>query len=51
MYCEQHLADSGVMTKHQPSAQVQSDIEFGWLWPGSSARWTSARPLRSASER
>lgn len=30
MYCEQHLADSGVMTKHQPSAQVQSDIEFGW---------------------
>jgi len=30
MYCEQHLADSGVMTRHQPSAQVQSDIEFGW---------------------
>ncbi|HPC93742.1 MAG TPA: UDP-2,3-diacylglucosamine diphosphatase LpxI [Sedimentisphaerales bacterium] len=30
MYCEQYLADSGVMTKHQPSAQVQSDIAFGW---------------------
>jgi DUF1009 family protein len=30
MYCEQHLADSGVMTKHQPSAQVHGDIEFGW---------------------
>lgn len=30
MYCEPFMADSGVMTKHQPAAQVLSDIEFGW---------------------
>lgn len=30
MYCEQYMADSGVMTKHQPGAQVLGDIEFGW---------------------
>ncbi len=30
MYCEQYMAESGVMTKHQPAAQVLSDIEFGW---------------------
>lgn len=30
MYCEQHLADSGIMTKHQPAAQVLGDIDFGW---------------------
>jgi DUF1009 family protein len=30
MYCEEHLATAGVMTKHQPSSQVVDDIEFGW---------------------
>lgn len=30
MYCEEHLATKGVMTKNQPSLQVKSDIEFGW---------------------
>jgi DUF1009 family protein len=30
MYCKEHLATKGVMTKNQPSPQVKSDIEFGW---------------------
>ncbi len=30
MYCKEHLASSGLMTKHQPSALAQGDIEFGW---------------------
>ncbi len=30
MYCKEHLAAVGVMTKHQPTASVSSDIEFGW---------------------
>ncbi len=30
MYCKEHLATEGVMTKHQPSAPVADDIEFGW---------------------
>ncbi|MDD5459870.1 MAG: UDP-2,3-diacylglucosamine diphosphatase LpxI [Phycisphaerae bacterium] len=30
MYCKEHLADEGVMTKTQPSASVKEDIEFGW---------------------
>ncbi|MHC4153538.1 MAG: LpxI family protein [Planctomycetota bacterium] len=30
MYCKEHLATAGVMTKHQPSASVKGDIEFGW---------------------
>ncbi len=30
MYCEQYMAESGVMTRHQPATQVLSDIEFGW---------------------
>jgi DUF1009 family protein len=30
MYCKEHLASAGVMTKHQPSSSVKSDIEFGW---------------------
>ncbi len=30
MYCKEHLATAGVMTKHQPSTQVVDDIEFGW---------------------
>jgi DUF1009 family protein len=30
MYCQEHLADAGVMTKRQPGSQVEHDIEFGW---------------------
>jgi len=30
MYCQEHLADSGVMTRRQPGSQVEHDIEFGW---------------------
>jgi DUF1009 family protein len=30
MYCEEHLADSGVMTRRRPGPQVEHDIEFGW---------------------
>jgi len=30
MYCREHLATAGVMTKHQPSPSVKDDIEFGW---------------------
>lgn len=30
MYCKEHLAAAGVLTKHQPSASVKGDIEFGW---------------------
>jgi DUF1009 family protein len=30
MYCKEHLATSGVMTKRQPSASVEDDIKFGW---------------------
>jgi DUF1009 family protein len=30
MYCKEHLATAGVMTRHQPSASVKGDIEFGW---------------------
>jgi len=30
MYCKEHLADEGVMTKCRPGASVQGDIEFGW---------------------
>ena len=30
MYCQEHLADSGVMTTRQPGSQVEHDIEFGW---------------------
>jgi DUF1009 family protein len=30
MYCKEHMATAGVMTKHQPNASVQGDIEFGW---------------------
>jgi DUF1009 family protein len=28
MYCKDHLATKGVLTKHQPSSQA--DIDFGW---------------------
>lgn len=30
MYCEQYLADAGVMTRHKPGPQIEQDIEFGW---------------------
>lgn len=30
MYCKEHLATAGLMTKNQPSASVKDDIEFGW---------------------
>ena len=30
MYCKEHLATEGVMTKHHPSSSVEGDIEFGW---------------------
>ena len=30
MYCQEHLAEAGVMTKRQPGPQVEHDIEFGW---------------------
>jgi DUF1009 family protein len=30
MYCAEHLAESGVMTKNQPGHGVASDVEFGW---------------------
>ena len=30
MYCKDHLATEGVMTKCQPTASVNADIEFGW---------------------
>lgn len=30
MYCQEHLAEAGVMTSHQPGSHVEHDIEFGW---------------------
>ena len=30
MYCKEQIAERGVMTKHQPTANVKNDIEFGW---------------------
>ena len=30
MYCKEHLATAGLMTKCQPSSSVKGDIEFGW---------------------
>ncbi len=30
MYCKEHLATEGVMTKRHPSSSVEGDIEFGW---------------------
>jgi DUF1009 family protein len=30
MYCKEHLATEGLMTKRQPSSSVEGDIEFGW---------------------
>jgi hypothetical protein len=30
MYCKEHLANKGVMTKCQPSSSIKTDVEFGW---------------------
>ena len=30
MYCKEHIATEGVMTKRQPRPSVEGDIEFGW---------------------
>jgi UDP-2,3-diacylglucosamine hydrolase len=30
MYCQEYLAESGVMTKQAPGTQVNNDVEFGW---------------------
>jgi len=30
MYCKDHMAHEGVMTRTQPPAHVRADIEFGW---------------------
>lgn len=30
MYCTEHLASAGVMTRTQPDSTVRADIEFGW---------------------
>ena len=30
MYCKEHLATEGVMTKRHPGPLVEGDIEFGW---------------------
>ena len=30
MYCQDHLAEAGVMTRRQPGSRVEHDIEFGW---------------------
>jgi DUF1009 family protein len=30
MYCPEHLAEAGVMTKNRPGRRVEEDIEFGW---------------------
>jgi len=30
MYCKEHLATAGTMTKTQPGLSIEGDIEFGW---------------------
>ena len=30
MYCQEYLAEAGVMTHRKPGTQVERDIEFGW---------------------
>ncbi len=30
MYCKEHMATAGVMTKRPPSTSIEDDIEFGW---------------------
>jgi len=29
MYCKEHLATAGIMTKQKPGASIEADIEFG----------------------
>ena len=29
-YCQDHLAEEGVLTQHKPSVRAQADIAFGW---------------------
>ena len=30
MYCQEHLAEEGVMTRRRPGPRVQEDVQFGW---------------------
>lgn len=30
MYCREHMATEGVMTKRHPGTSIEGDIEFGW---------------------
>ena len=30
MYCKEHLADEGIMTKSKPGMKIRGDVEFGW---------------------
>jgi len=30
MYCKEHMASEGSMTKRQPNSLIEKDIEFGW---------------------
>jgi len=30
MYCKEHLASDGVMTRHHPTPLAKQDIDFGW---------------------
>lgn len=30
MYCKEHLATAGLMTRNKPTASLEEDIEFGW---------------------
>ncbi len=30
MYCKEHIADAGIMTKTNIGSSIESDIEFGW---------------------
>lgn len=30
MYCEEHLAKAGAMTKRRPTSRIEEDVAFGW---------------------
>jgi len=30
MYCKEHLAEAGVMTKRRPTSRIEEDVAFGW---------------------
>jgi len=30
MYCKEHLAEAGTMTKRRPTSRVEEDVAFGW---------------------